>query len=258
MPELELHTLNTQAAATPHALIAKAEIAYTAAMRYVALQCIAQGDRIVLLAGPSGSGKTTTAGFLARELTSRGYPARVISLDDFYRSPDDPDYPCLPDGRHDYECVESLMIDRIHDAIAAIQTGRDIMLPRFDFQRGCSIPEASLLHPAENGIVIFEGLHALNPILTEGLPTTGVYRLFISVSTNINVNGTRILSGRKMRFIRRLVREHLTPREREIITARYGLGGKVPRTQREIATAMGISRSYVSRRRYCKRREKEI
>jgi len=50
-------------------------------------------------------------------------------------------------------------------------------------------------------------------------------------------------------LIRRLVREHLTPREREIITARYGLGGKVPRTQREIATAMGISRSYVSRRR---------
>ena len=49
-------------------------------------------------------------------------------------------------------------------------------------------------------------------------------------------------------LIRRLVREHLTPREREIITARYGLGGKVPRTQREIATAMGISRSYVSRR----------
>ena len=48
-------------------------------------------------------------------------------------------------------------------------------------------------------------------------------------------------------LIRRLVREHLTPREREIITARYGLGGKVPRTQREIATAMGISRSYVSR-----------
>ena len=53
-------------------------------------------------------------------------------------------------------------------------------------------------------------------------------------------------------LIRRLVREHLTPREREIITARYGLGGKVPRTQREIATAMGISRSYVFRRRYCK------
>ncbi|MBR7149734.1 MAG: RNA polymerase sporulation sigma factor SigK [Oscillospiraceae bacterium] len=48
-------------------------------------------------------------------------------------------------------------------------------------------------------------------------------------------------------LIRRLVREHLTPREREIITARYGLGGKVPRTQREIATAMGISRSYGSR-----------
>ena len=53
-------------------------------------------------------------------------------------------------------------------------------------------------------------------------------------------------------LIRRLVRECLTPREREIISARYGLGGKVPRTQREVATALRISRSYVSRRRYCK------
>jgi len=48
-------------------------------------------------------------------------------------------------------------------------------------------------------------------------------------------------------LIRRLVRECLTPREREIITLRYGIGGGEPRTQREIASLLGISRSYVSR-----------
>ena len=36
-------------------------------------------------------------------------------------------------------------------------------------------------------------------------------------------------------------------REREIVTLRYGLGGRMPRTQREIAKKLGISRSYVSR-----------
>ena len=47
--------------------------------------------------------------------------------------------------------------------------------------------------------------------------------------------------------VRALVREVLTPRECEIVTARYGLGGQMPRTQREVAGRLGISRSYVSR-----------
>ena len=48
-------------------------------------------------------------------------------------------------------------------------------------------------------------------------------------------------------LIRRLVKECLTEREAQIISLRYGLGGTAPRTQREIAAALGISRSYVSR-----------
>ena len=48
-------------------------------------------------------------------------------------------------------------------------------------------------------------------------------------------------------LIRRLVKECLTEREAQIIALRYGLGGPAPRTQREIATHLGISRSYVSR-----------
>jgi len=47
--------------------------------------------------------------------------------------------------------------------------------------------------------------------------------------------------------VRRLVRECLTPREAELVTLRYGLGGGMPRTQREVAEKLGISRSYVSR-----------
>ncbi len=49
-------------------------------------------------------------------------------------------------------------------------------------------------------------------------------------------------------LVRKLVRDCLTEREREVITMRYGLGGKMPRTQREVAQKLGISRSYVSRR----------
>ena len=53
--------------------------------------------------------------------------------------------------------------------------------------------------------------------------------------------------------LRQLIHTHLTPREAEIIRPRSGLGGSVPLTQREVASSFGISRSYVSRRRKCKR-----
>lgn len=49
--------------------------------------------------------------------------------------------------------------------------------------------------------------------------------------------------------VRTLVQERLNPREAEIIRLRYGLGGTVPLTQREVASSFGISRSYVSERR---------
>ena len=48
-------------------------------------------------------------------------------------------------------------------------------------------------------------------------------------------------------LLHRLVKEKLTVREAEIMRLRYGLGGTVPLTQREVATLFGISRSYVSR-----------
>ncbi len=44
-----------------------------------------------------------------------------------------------------------------------------------------------------------------------------------------------------------VIRQQLSGREAEIIRLRYGLGGTIPLTQREIASAFGISRSYVSR-----------
>ena len=49
--------------------------------------------------------------------------------------------------------------------------------------------------------------------------------------------------------LHQIIRERLTTREAEIIRLRYGLGGTIPLTQREIAASFGISRSYVSRRR---------
>ena len=48
-------------------------------------------------------------------------------------------------------------------------------------------------------------------------------------------------------LVRRLVAERLTEREADVIRRRYGLEGRVPQTQRQVAAAYKISRSYVSR-----------
>ena len=49
-------------------------------------------------------------------------------------------------------------------------------------------------------------------------------------------------------LIRRLVTEVLTEREADIVRRRYGLEGRLPQTQKQVAALYGISRSYVSRR----------
>lgn len=48
-------------------------------------------------------------------------------------------------------------------------------------------------------------------------------------------------------LIRRLVVEVLTEREADIVRRRYGLEGRLPQTQKQVAALYGISRSYVSR-----------
>lgn len=190
------------------ACVAAAEDAYRNKIETVVRDLLRGGQRVIMLAGPSSSGKTTTASILADRLTASGHSAAVVSLDNFYRDPNDPGYPRNPDGSLDFETVEALEIGEIHDCIAAVLRGEEYPVPRFDFKRGCRAEERVPLCVPDGGYVIVEGLHALNPRLTDGL--SGLYRLFISVSTNIvDGEGNRLLSGRKIRFLRRMSRDFL-------------------------------------------------
>ena len=164
--------------------------------------------RLVLIAGPSGSGKTTTANLIADRIKELGRKSKVLSLDDFYRDRYDPSYPKRPDGCLDYECPESLDLQKITDTLQKIINGEEYILPKYDFKLGRATSETR--HPSAVGeIIIVEGLHAINPLISDCLPKSAVYKIFISVSTNINDGEERILSGRKMRFVRRLVRDSI-------------------------------------------------
>ena len=164
--------------------------------------------RLILLAGPSGSGKTTTANLISDAIRELGEESIVISLDDFYKTHDDPAYPKSESGEHDYECPEALDLELIAKTLKAITDGEGFSVPKYDFKTG-SRQFFKEYPSAKDRCVVIEGLHALNPKISDHLPAEKIYKIFVSVSTNINADDKRLLSGRKVRFIRRLVRDSI-------------------------------------------------
>lgn len=209
MAEIQIDVINHLAKADPLALIDGAELAYHTKIGEIADRIVgAENLRAVLLAGPSGSGKTTTANLLCDAIRERGEDATVLSLDDFYRSADDVNYPRTEDGERDFECPEALHTEDLKATLENITEGRAFLSPKYDFKVGARV--LSEMHPAmPDGCVIIEGLHALNPGISENLPKDKIIKLFVSVSTNIEKDGKRIISGRKIRFCRRLVRDSI-------------------------------------------------
>lgn len=209
MAEITLNEINELVRADLDKMILDAEKLYESKVSRVAVR-IAENENIklILLAGPSGSGKTTTANLISDAIKSRGEDSMVISLDDFYRDHDDPDYPRLENGERDYECPESLNLDVLTKTLEKIVNNEEFEIPKYDFKTGKTVSRTKH-SPLGHGCVIIEGLHALNPRISENLPKEKILKVFVSVSTNVNHEEKRILSGRKMRFIRRLVRDSI-------------------------------------------------
>lgn len=166
-----------------------------------------KSKKIVMLAGPSSSGKTTTAKILSGYINSLGGKAYTVSLDDFYH-PRSVGYPLDENGKPDYECVEALDIGLLHSKLYELSHTRKSSLPVFDFKTGERINNAKSIELRENDVIIFEGLHALNPVITDNLDAKELFRIYVSVSSRVyDQNGDVLLSKRDMRFIRRMVRD---------------------------------------------------
>lgn len=209
MAELELSLLNEMLVSRPRATVAESEQRYKDRVQSIAEYATSHSSiRILLLAGPSGSGKTTTANLIKDAIEERKKECIVVSLDDFYRDVDDPVYPKTKCGERDFECPDALHLDQISDTLCAIADGKAFSLPKYDF-KVARRTETHLYPPMGEGCVIIEGLHALNPRIYSCLDKSKVLKIFVSLSTNITVDGERILSGRKIRFLRRMTRDSI-------------------------------------------------
>lgn len=165
------------------------------------------GREIIMLAGPSSAGKTTTAKRLKEGLSEKGVTTYVLSLDDFYLNRED--IPYLPDGTQDYETVYALDLERLENDLNSLLRGETVETPIFDFTTGKrSDTQFNTITLGQEDVVIIEGLHALNPIITDKVHGK-LLKVYINVSSRIyDENGKLVLNKRNFRFLRRMIRDY--------------------------------------------------
>ncbi len=169
--------------------------------------CAKRGIRLVLLAGCSSAGKTTTAKRLCTQLRVNGVYALHLSTDDYFKG--DPYYPKNPDGSLDYEHVDC--VDRVKLAadLNALLEGRTIVAHRFDFIKKEPYEDISFARRLPgNGVIVLEGIHSLNPLLTELVPEEVKYRIFVEPTSKLEVFAFTRLKSAENRFYRRMVRDN--------------------------------------------------
>jgi uridine kinase len=163
--------------------------------------------KVVLVAGPSSSGKTTFINRLGVQLRVNGASPVSISLDNYYLNREQ--MPLLPDGRYDLESIHALDLDLLNQHLADLMRGKEIQQPLFDFTTGKRLPQSQwqTLCLKSNQILMIEGIHGLNPLLTSAIPVSSKFRIFINALTQLNLDRSNRQFTSETRLLRRIVRD---------------------------------------------------
>lgn len=206
MANYDLKLINARVNNDPDAFVAECENRYRLQLDSIVKDIEKEkGRALVMLAGPSSSGKTTTATLLKQKLISSGRNASVISLDDFYLIDGEP-Y-TFEDGTIDYERVEALDVPMITSCLHELMEKGESDIPGFSFhtKKRTGFRKVKI---ARDEVLIVEGLHALNPVITQPLKKENMKKLYVSVSSRIAYGEEILFTKRDLRFIRRMIRDY--------------------------------------------------
>jgi len=163
-------------------------------------------SRVVFLSGPSGSGKTTTAQKICDAIRHLGVYAHTISLDRYYFEQDPETAPRTADGEYDLESPFCLDLALLNEHFHELEKGKEVTVPHFNFKKQQrDATKAMPLKLAEDEIVIFEGIHALNDMLTDEHPDA--FKLYISARSDIVSENVVCFKRTWTRLLRRVVRD---------------------------------------------------
>lgn len=162
--------------------------------------------KIILISGPSSSGKTTFAKRLAIHLIVNGMKPLNLSLDNYFVDRDNT--PLDEYGNHDYEAVEALDIDLFNQNLLGLLNGEKIELPRFSFETGMRFYNGETMQMQPENVLIIEGIHGLNPQLTNSIPPEAKFKIYVSALAALNIDDHNRVSTTDNRLIRRIVRDY--------------------------------------------------
>lgn len=175
----------------------------------IAKQISERGDaKYILIAGPSSSGKTTFSHRLSIQLRVNGLCPHPIEVDNYFV--DREHTPRDENGNYNFECLEAIDIEKFNEDMEALIKGKEVYLPIFDFKTGKRKYETRPKKLGAHDILVIEGIHCLNPKLTESMRDENKFRIYISALTQLNIDEHNRIPSRDGRLIRRLVRDART------------------------------------------------
>lgn len=210
MDILSVKEIGERALKDEKGFVAECEKAY-----YDKLEKIAQSlfehtndSPIILLSGPSGSGKTTTALRVEEFLDKMGVQTHTIAMDDYFHTCDKNEKAMGPNGVIDYESPYRVNIELLSEHLEKIANCEPVTLPHFNFETQQSTMSDKVLCRKKGELVILEGIHALNPLVTGSCAgySSGIY---ISVRTRLMTDNGKVLHPSKIRLMRRLIRDRM-------------------------------------------------
>ncbi len=161
---------------------------------------------IILLSGPSGSGKTTTSMKIAEALEKRGVRTHYIGMDDYFKTVDH-NTPRTPEGELDLESPLCLDMELLNRHFTQLANKERIYVPKYEFSRRMRIQEPSKsIRLSGEEMVIFEGIHALNSMITDKHPEA--FKLYISARSDVEFQGRLVFKRTWFRLVRRMVRDY--------------------------------------------------
>ena len=161
--------------------------------------------RVVLIAGPSSSGKTTFSKRLSVQLMAVGLKPITLSTDDYFvprhLTPKD------EEGNYDFESLYAVELELFNEQLKALTAGEEVKLPRFNFETGLREWRSNSLTCSPDTVLVIEGIHALNPLLTERVEKDAKYKIFCSVLSDVLLDEQRSIPTTENRLLRRILRD---------------------------------------------------
>ena len=162
--------------------------------------------RLVLITGPSSSGKTTFCKRLSIQLLACGLRPMSFSTDDYFVNR--VDTPKLPNGDYDFDNIETVDYALLEDHLSRLMKGERVEVPEYNFTTGKREWNGKKLKLAGDTVLIIEGIHALNPKLTQNIEDSLKYRIYISALTSISLDDHNWIPVRDNRLLRRIIRDY--------------------------------------------------